>query len=68
MFAFSFKQSDAADLAFGANLIGAMVGGVLEWSALITGYQALLALVAAVYLLAWIARPADAAGPLFTNR
>jgi hypothetical protein len=58
VFAFSFKQSDAADLAFGANLVGAMVGGVLEWSALVTGYQALLLVVAGVYLLAWLARPA----------
>jgi hypothetical protein len=58
VFTFSFKESDAADLAFGANLVGAMVGGVLEWSALITGYQALLIVVAVVYLLAWAVRPA----------
>ncbi len=57
VFTFSFKDSEAADLAFGANLVGAMVGGVLEWSALVTGYQALLMVVAGVYLLAWIARP-----------
>jgi hypothetical protein len=57
VFTFSFKDSDAADLAFGANLVGAMVGGVLEWSALVTGYQALLIVVGGVYLLAWIARP-----------
>lgn len=46
-FTFSFRHSDVADLAFSANL----VGGVLEWSALVTGYQALLVLVAAVYLV-----------------
>jgi hypothetical protein len=57
VFTFSFRESDAADLAFGANLVGAMVGGVLEWSALITGYQALLIVVACVYLGAWLARP-----------
>lgn len=57
VFTFSFRESEAADLAFGANLVGAMVGGVLEWSALITGYQALLVVVAAVYLGAWVARP-----------
>jgi hypothetical protein len=60
VFTFSFKHSDAADLAFGANLVGAMVGGVLEWTALITGYQALLVLVAVVYVLAWVVRPARA--------
>jgi spermidine synthase len=60
VFTFSFRDSEAADLAFGANLVGAMVGGVLEWSALVTGYQALLLVVAAVYLLAWLVRPAHA--------
>jgi len=60
VFTFSFRDSDAADLAFGANLIGAMVGGALEWSALVTGYQALLLVVAVVYLLAWLVRPAQA--------
>ncbi len=34
-----------------------MVGGVLEWSALVTGYQALLMVVAGIYVLAWIERP-----------
>ncbi|HAF19009.1 MAG TPA: spermidine synthase [Chloroflexi bacterium] len=62
VFTFSFRNTDAADLAFGANLVGAMVGGVLEWSALLVGYQALLVLVAVVYLLAWIVRPA--CGPI----
>ena len=56
VFTFSFRDSDAADLAFGANLVGAMVGGVLEWTALVTGYQALLPLIGGVYVLAWIAR------------
>ena len=31
-----------ADMAFASNLLGAMVGGALEYVALITGYQALL--------------------------
>lgn len=57
VFTFSFRDSDAADLAFGANLVGAMVGGVLEWTALVTGYQALLPLIGVVYVLAWVARP-----------
>ena len=38
--------------AFGANLLGAMVGGILEYMALITGYRALLLLVALLYGLA----------------
>ena len=31
-----------------------MVGGALEYLALITGYRALLPLVAVLYLLAWL--------------
>ena len=58
VFTFAFRDSDAADLAFGANLVGAMVGGVLEWAALLTGYQALLPVLGGVYILAWVARPA----------
>jgi hypothetical protein len=45
--------------AFGANLLGAMVGGVLEYGALVVGYRALLIVVAALYLLAFVCRPKD---------
>jgi len=44
----------ASNVAFGANLLGAMVGGVLEYLALITGYQALIVVVAALYGLAFL--------------
>ena len=35
--------------AFGANLIGAMVGGILEYAALLMGYRNLLIIVALAY-------------------
>lgn len=61
-----FKDVAASTTAFGANLLGAMVGGILEYTALITGYRALLILVAALYGLALLfgrrhlgARPDD---------
>ena len=41
-------------MAFASNLLGAMVGGALEYLALITGYQALLLVVAVLYVLAWL--------------
>ncbi|GAB2745787.1 spermidine synthase [Streptomyces bullii] len=41
--------------AFGANLLGALTGGALEYLALVTGYQALLLVVAALYLGACVA-------------
>ncbi|MGZ6963597.1 MAG: spermidine synthase [Acidimicrobiia bacterium] len=47
-----FKSVAASTTAFGANLLGAMVGGILEYTALITGYRALLILVALLYGLA----------------
>ena len=40
--------------AFGANLLGAMVGGLIEYVALVTGYQALLVVVALLYGAAWL--------------
>ena len=42
-----------ATTAFAANLLGAMVGGCLEYLALITGYQFLLLVVAVLYGLAF---------------
>ncbi|MDO8562501.1 MAG: spermidine synthase, partial [Candidatus Limnocylindria bacterium] len=53
VFTHSFRDSDAADMAFASNLLGAMVGGALEWVALVSGYQALLLVVGACYLVAY---------------
>jgi hypothetical protein len=41
-------------MAFASNLLGAMVGGAMEYVALLTGYRALLIAVAALYALAWL--------------
>jgi spermine/spermidine synthase len=53
VFAGRFRDVGDSTGAFGANLLGAMVGGLVEYTALITGYQALLLIVAALYGLAW---------------
>lgn len=55
VFAQRFREVDNSTVAFGANLLGAMVGGVLEYLALLTGYQALLLVVAGLYGAAFIA-------------
>ena len=55
VFTASFRDTRTADMAFASNLIGAMVGGVLEYAALVTGYQALLIIVAALYAGAYLA-------------
>jgi hypothetical protein len=53
VFAKRFRDVAASNLAFGANLLGAMVGGVLEYVSLITGYRVLLILVGALYAAAF---------------
>ncbi len=50
-----FKDTSSSTMAFGANLVGAMVGGLLEYAALITGYRNLLIVVAVAYGLAFLA-------------
>lgn len=52
VFAQRFRHVEAAGIAFGANLLGAMLGGVLEYTALISGYQLLAVLVALFYAAA----------------
>jgi spermidine synthase len=52
LFAVRFKGAGSSTVAFGANLLGAMVGGALEYLALIFGFNALLVVVALLYGLA----------------
>jgi hypothetical protein len=54
VFSYSFRDTNTADMAFASNLLGAMVGGAIEYVALITGYGALLIIVALLYGLAWL--------------
>jgi spermidine synthase len=61
LFGSSLKRAADVPAAFGANLLGAMVGGVTEYLSLVTGYQVLLLLVAAAYLAALATRPASRA-------
>ncbi len=49
-----FRDTASSTTAFGANLLGAMVGGLVEYSALVVGYRNLLVLAALVYLLAFL--------------
>jgi SAM-dependent methyltransferase len=49
VFASRFREVAASNIAFATNLFGAMVGGVLEYASLITGYRALLIVIALLY-------------------
>jgi Spermine/spermidine synthase domain len=53
VFAQRFRDTGDSAVAFGANLLGAMVGGVLEYTSLALGYRWLLVLVAVLYGLAF---------------
>jgi hypothetical protein len=57
--AFSKRFADSGDsrAAFGVNLLGAIVGGCLEYGALLTGYRNLLIVVAVIYLGAFLLTP-----------
>ena len=54
VFAQRFRDVASTTTAFGANLLGAIVGGALEYLALITGYRFLLVIVAVLYALAFL--------------
>ena len=52
VFAGSFKGTGpSADVAFASNLIGIMLGGMLEYASLLIGYQNLLLIVIGFYVL-----------------
>jgi hypothetical protein len=55
VFADRFRDVGSSTVAFGTNLLGAIVGGVLEYGALVVGYRALLIGVAVLYGLALVA-------------
>jgi SAM-dependent methyltransferase len=54
VFTYSFRDTASADMAFASNLLGAMVGGALEYIALVTGFQPLLLVVAGLYATAFL--------------
>ena len=69
VFAERFRDVGASGIAFGTNLLGAIVGGVLEYGALVVGYRALLIVVAALYGVAFVdgaIAPRRAGGPRWT--
>jgi hypothetical protein len=66
IFSQRFRDTSDSATAFGANLLGAMMGGVLEYTSLIFGYRWLLILVAVLYSFAFVTSRASrrAGGPL----
>lgn len=58
LFGSSIKRSPDVTVDYGANLLGAMVGGVLEYLSLVTGFRFLLMLIALAYVAALLTRRA----------
>lgn len=56
LFGSGIRRSEDVTVDYGANLLGAMVGGVTEYLSLAMGFQFLLLLVAAFYLAALATR------------
>ncbi len=56
-FAKRFAEAGDSQAAFAINILGAIVGGCLEYAALLTGYANLLLVVAALYLAAFLLKP-----------
>ena len=54
IFAERFRGEKDSTVAFGANVLGAVLGGLLEYTALLVGYRSLLFIVAAAYALAFV--------------
>jgi hypothetical protein len=67
VFAQRFSDVQNSGTAFAVNLLGAMVGGALEYLSLITGYHVLLIVIGVLYGLAFVTgltgRPAARATP-----
>jgi SAM-dependent methyltransferase len=73
IFAVSFGRSTSPDLAFGANIAGAMLGGLAEYASMLLGFQHLVLVALALYALSalpWrLLRPTRAATtPVLPNR
>ncbi|MFI6318361.1 spermidine synthase [Nonomuraea sp. NPDC050556] len=57
VFAKRFTDTADATSAFGANLLGAVLGGCLEYLALVIGYQGLLIVAGLIYVAAFALLP-----------
>lgn len=53
IFSYLFKQSENNSNNFASNILGAAVGGMVEYLALVVGYRNLLLIVAICYLMAF---------------
>jgi O-antigen/teichoic acid export membrane protein len=55
-FALLFREREQPDVAFGWNMLGAVVGGLLEFTSMALGIKAMALLAGVAYLLALLVR------------
>jgi hypothetical protein len=55
LFSLGIARCGSADRALASNLLGAMVGGLFEYSSMLVGLQALVPIAAVFYLVALLA-------------
>ena len=61
LFGSAIKRSTSLPRDYGTNLLGAMVGGVAEYLSLVTGFNALLVIIALCYIGAVMVRKRELA-------
>lgn len=54
IFARSYKQTPDTNLAFASNLLGAVIGGLIEYSSLIIGFRKLWLIALGLYVLSYV--------------
>ena len=57
LFSLNFRYAAEPDTAFGSNLLGAVFGGLFEYTSLIWGYQVLILFTTAFYILSLVKLP-----------
>jgi SAM-dependent methyltransferase len=60
IFATCFSRTALPDLAFGANIAGAMLGGLAEYTSMLLGFRYLMFVAIAFYVLSAVLRPRPA--------
>jgi hypothetical protein len=67
LFGSAIERSTSVARDYGTNLLGAMVGGATEYLSLVTGFRALLLVIAGCYLAALVARSRESASAEVTR-